>query len=212
MEQLLEKLFECGPKIRIIRFFVRNPEKFFEFSVVLGVGQTNSKQARSELKKLLKIGLIKQKFITIHEEVKPKRSKRRPARVFVKTRRAIVYFVNNGFPLIGELRELVIRSAAASKFKIASQLQRIGRVKLAVISGIFLNEESARTDLLIVGDNIKQGKLARFLAQIESELGKPIQYALMNADEFKYRMHMYDRFLKDILENGHEKLINKIGV
>lgn len=211
MEQILEKLFESGPKVRILRLFVRNPERFFEFSEILKLSQTKSSQARSELSKLIKIGLVKEKFASVREEIKLQAgSKKKTAKL--KIRHAKVYFVNKDFSLINELSNLVSKAAVASKTKLASQLKQLGKVKLAVTSGIFLNEDNSRTDLLIVGENIKPGKLEKFLTQTESELGKSIQYTLMNTEEFKYRMHMYDRFLRDILENEHEKLIDKVHV
>ena len=86
------------------------------------------------------------------------------------------------------------------------------QVKLAVLAGVFLNHENSRTDLLIVGDDITKRKLDRFLLYIESELGRSIQYTLMDMDEFKYRMGMYDRFLRDILEYPHTTIIDRIGI
>ena len=95
--------------------------------------------------------------------------------------------------------------------KLTRQMKSLGKVKLAVISGIFLSLENSRTDLLIVADGLQKSKLNRFLADLESELGKPIQHTIMETDEFQYRMDMYDRFLRDILEYPHEKVINKFN-
>jgi len=49
------------------------------------------------------------------------------------------------------------------------------------------------------------------LAELESEVGKEIQYAFMETKEFEYRYQMFDRFVRDIFEKPHEKLINKLG-
>ena len=51
-----------------------------------------------------------------------------------------------------------------------------------------------------------------FLIRTESELGKSVQHTLMDTEEFRYRLDMYDRFLRDILEYPHEKLINKFDI
>jgi hypothetical protein len=45
---------------------------------------------------------------------------------------------------------------------------------------------------------------------MESEVGKEIEYAAMNTKEFDYRFHMFDRFVRDILEKPNEKLLNRI--
>ena len=85
-------------------------------------------------------------------------------------------------------------------------------MKLAVLSGVFINSDNARTDLLIVGDDVKKRALENFLGHTESDLGRPIQYTLMDTEEFRYRMDMYDRFLRDILEYPHAKLINRLDI
>ena len=88
----------------------------------------------------------------------------------------------------------------------------MGKVKLAVISGVFIQSENSRTDLLIVADGIQKRKLDRFLAKTESEIGRTIHHTVMETEEFQYRMDMYDRFLRDILEYPHQKIINKFNI
>ena len=75
---------------------------------------------------------------------------------------------------------------------------------------MFLNTDNSRVDLFLVGDNISDRKLTNFLAEMESEVGKEIEYAAMNTKEFDYRFHMFDRFVRDILEKPNEKLLNRI--
>ena len=81
-----------------------------------------------------------------------------------------------------------------------------------MLAGVFIGQENARTDILMVGEGITKTKLNQFLATTESEIGKTLHYTLMSTDEFRYRRDMYDRFLRDILEYPHEKLINRLGV
>ena len=71
-----------------------------------------------------------------------------------------------------------------------------------------------KTDFLYtaLGDDISKRKLDNFLSNVESELGKTVSYTLMETDEFKYRMGMFDRFLRDIFEYPHEKLLNKLNL
>ena len=127
-------------------------------------------------------------------------------------KKAVIFQVNSDFPLLSELHDLVIKSSVASRKKLLQQIKSLGRVKLAVLSGVFINSDNARTDLLIVGDDIKKSKLENFLARTESELGKSVHHTLMDTDEFRYRLDMYDRFLRDILEYPHEKLINRLEI
>ncbi len=190
MDQILEKLFESAPKVRILRLFMHNPDEFFIIEDIAKRAQVQIEAARKELGKLVGVEIIRQRI----------------------AKKEKVFQVNSDFPLLPELRDLVIKSSTASRKNILQQMRGMGRVKLAVLSGVFINSDSARTDILIVGDDIKKSKLTSFLKRTESELGKSIQHTLMDTEEFRYRMDMYDRFLRDILEYPHEKLINRLDV
>lgn len=122
----------------------------------------------------------------------------------------LYYSVNPNFDFYPELQILVLKSSPTSKEKMLKRLMKVGRIKMALISGVFLNCENYRVDLFVVGDDISQRKLANFLADMEAEVGKEIEYAAMETKEFDYRFHMFDRFVRDILEKPHEKLLNKL--
>lgn len=213
MDLLLEKLFESVPKVRLLRFFMRNPEEFPVFDDIVSRSQLRARAVRTELNKLLKLGVVKTKIATVRREViKKSRSRKKAPKVIVSTKRTQVFYTNNDFELLNELRNLVAKSSISSRKKLLSQAKHLGNVKLVILSGIFINNENSRTDLLVVGDGIRKSKMETFLAKVESELGKSLRYTLMDTKEFKYRLDMYDRFLRDILEYPHEKLINKLHV
>lgn len=213
MEAILEKLFESPPKVKILRLFMRNPEYEFTFPELTERSQVRMRQARIELKKLIRLGIVKNKITRIQYEVLRKfRSKKKPPLVLHKTKRARVFYANQEFPFLAELRNLITKASVASRKKLQSQINGLGKVKLAIIAGVFINNDNSRTDLLIVGDGIKRGRLENFLGKVESELGRPLQYTVLDTKEFKYRLDMYDRFLRDILEYPHEKLINKLHI
>lgn len=203
MEQLLERLFESVPKVRILRIFIGNPDARFQLGELFSKSQVKKSTIRTELKKFLTLGLIRDSKLRI--EV-PRKNGKKP-----RTKEVEVYSVNQAFPLFPELRDLVSKSSVVSRAKLSRRTKTLGKVKLAVISGIFLGIENSRTDFLVVGDGIQKSKLDRFLSDLESEIGKPIQHTIMETEEFKYRMDMYDRFLRDILEYPHEKIINKFN-
>lgn len=201
MEQLLEHLFESISKVRLLRLFIQNPETNYSFSDVLERTLLKPRNAKKEIARFIKINLIKPKVIETKE---PRQGKKKP-----KIKRTLIYQLRPDFPLLDELRALIIKSQVTSRKRLLSSIKRLGKVKLAVISGIFMNSDRARTDLLIVGDDVSTKKLQNFLVQIESEIGKTIRYTLMDTDEYRYRLNMFDRFLRDIMEYPHEKLINK---
>lgn len=212
MEQILEKLFESVPKVRLLRLFMQNLEGYFTFPEIVQRTKVGAPRVKTELTKLLKIGLVRRKVATFREEiVKKSRSKKKPPKIRVKIKKAKVYYTSPEFPLLPELQDLVVKASVASRKKLLDQIKRLGNVKLAVLSGVFApGNVNSRTDILIVGDNLKKKKLDNFFSQLESDMGKALSYTVMDINEFKYRLDMYDRFLRDILEYPHDKLVNRL--
>lgn len=127
------------------------------------------------------------------------------------------FTLNKDFGYFGELRSLLLKPSPEEKEWMVRQISRLGRIKLAIISGIFLTHESPDTynsvaDLFIVGDDINRKRARTFLRLLEAEIGGEIQFSVMDKDEFDYRYNMFDRFIRVLLEGPHEKIINKLGV
>ena len=120
------------------------------------------------------------------------------------------YILNQKFPFLIELKGLFIKSNINPQCSSLDKLRTIGDVKLALISGIFLNYPKSKADMVLVVNNINRSKLKNLMASIEAEVGREISYVLMNNEEFKYRLDMLDRFLLDLLEGPHDELVNKI--
>lgn len=127
------------------------------------------------------------------------------------------YMLDPGFEFFSELKSLILKASPAEKDLLIKKISTIGRIKLAVISGIFLNTDAVSSgnsvaDLFIVGDEINRNKLRIFLRSLEAEIGREIKFSLMDREEFDYRFGMFDRFIRVLLEGPHEKIINKIGI
>lgn len=125
------------------------------------------------------------------------------------------YFLNYQFQFIDELRDLILKSSPDEMNNMTRQLSKLGKIKLAVATGIFLNKvnpDSMTTDLFIVVDDIDRRKFRSLLHSIEADLGREIRYVIMEKEEFQYRLSMFDRFIRVLLESPHEKLINHLGV
>lgn len=206
MDQLLDVLFESGPKVRLLRLFINNPEILFTIDEVKHLTQLPQARITRELGKLIKIAFVRIKTQQPRDNTKKNRRKKS-----IKSRKKMTGVqLNLEFPLLQEIQDLILKSSGASRKKMLAQIKRLGKIKFVALSGIFINSDQERLDLLIIGDDIKQRSLEKFLIQLESEIGKNLRYAVMDTDEFRYRMNMYDRFLRDVLERPHEKLLNKL--
>ncbi len=129
------------------------------------------------------------------------------------------YVLNPDFEFFHELKALLLKASSSEKERLIRQVSKLGRIRLAVISGIFLdtpesNIETSNTmaDLLIVGEDISKKRLSSFLKQLEAETGSEVRFSIMDKEEFDYRYAMFDRFVRVLLEGPHDKIINRLGI
>jgi len=207
MNTALEKLFGSSARVKMIRLFLSNPENVFSLEDVSRRAKVPTPAAKRELSLFKTIGLIKQKDEIIDQPVKLK-----DGTIKIKKKKFNGYFLNALFPFVHALRNLVLNAAPVDKEAMVKEINTIGRIKLVIFSGIFTNRENSRVDLLLVGDSMKETKLDKVLKNIEAEIGKEIVYAVFKTDDFMYRLGMYDRFIRDILEYPHEKAVNKLNI
>ena len=137
--------------------------------------------------------------------------KRKNKKPLKKRIASVAYQVNHDLPFFNELRNLVLKISPPPFPNIERGLKKIGRVKLAVVTGSLLNIPNTRVDLMVVGDNIEYKHFGNFIKNLENDLGMELRYVVLGLNEFTYRYDMYDRFVHDILEYPHKKLINRIG-
>jgi hypothetical protein len=127
------------------------------------------------------------------------------------------FSLNEEFDFFVELQDLILKPSPVETDRLIKRINALGRVKLAVVAGIFVSQPDDTTyetpaDLFIVGDDIDRGKLTKFLKSLEADMGTEIRFGVMEKDEFKYRYEMFDRFLRVLLEGPHRKIINKLDM
>ncbi len=189
-EPTLDALFDSPIRVRLLKLFLFNPDRNFDGKTVAELLNATPGLVKKHLEKLSETRFI----------------------VLKKVSGKQIFKTNKSFVFYEELKELIAKASPASKEKMLKRLKGFGGIKLAVLSGIFFNLDNSHADLLVVGDNVKSSKFDRFLKELEAEVGREINCALMTVKEFNYRYNMYDRFVRDILDFKHEKLINKLKV
>ena len=54
---------------------------------------------------------------------------------------------------------------------------------------------------------MKRGKIEEGIRKLEAEIGAELVYAIFDTKEFIYRLNMYDKLVRDILDYPHEVLL-----
>lgn len=202
----LGKLFGSQSRVKILRLFLLNPLETFDVAMVAEKSKVSLTEARSEISLLKKIGFIADK--SFYKELLPKRGSKKPA----TKKRVAGFHLKSSFPLLVPLKSLIISETPLNRDEIIKRFKSVGKVKLLVLSGIFINEPEARVDVLIVGDGLKKRSIETVLKSIEAEIGKELSYGALETPEFLYRLSVYDKFVRDVLDFRHDTVIDRIGV
>ena len=218
--EILGKLFSSDALVKVMRLFLMNKTEPFEFSDVVDRCQVRPDSARTELKLLESIGFIKRKVFykdiekPVKKAVQKNKKRQRSEDVAPKMirKKCDGFAVNEFFPHIRALQSLLIDNESLQKDELASRFRKTGRIKLLIVSGVFIQYDDKRLDLLIVGDSLKKKMIDDEVKKIEAELGCELSYAVFDTDEFKYRLDMYDKLICDVLEYPHEKIISSLTI
>lgn len=186
MQDSIAHIFGSEAKVKIMRLFIFNPTLTFMASEVASRAKVSPQTARRELTTLMKADLIR------------KRSK--------------TYGLNRSYRYLAAIGNFLIDANPLSEKEIIRRISTAGTIKLILTSGVFLHNPESRVDILVVGDHIKPGKLLSIISAIEAELGKELRYAVFETADFQYRLGIYDKLIRDILDSHHEKILNKLGI
>ena len=180
--EILGKILGSSARVKIMRLFLLNPTKGFVNKDVAKRSRINNTIANKELKLLSSINFIKKHA---NDE----------------------YFFNTSFKYASEVENLLISSDSLDKKIISETFKKVGKVKLLIVAGIFIKNKDSRVDLLIVGDKMSRAKIEEGIKKLEAEIGAELVYAIFDVKEFNYRMKMYDKLVRDIIDFPHEVIL-----
>jgi predicted nucleotidyltransferase len=181
---ILKTLFSSQTRVKLLKTFLLNPKEEFFIRQLTRMLDEQINSIRRELDNLKKAGLIKSR---------------------VKNRKKF-FVVNESFFLFSELKNIFIK-ASANDQNLKKDLNSLGDIDLAILSGQFVNDDEAETDLLLVG-NVLSKKVEDY---IEKDLGKiNIKFSVLTKADFEYRLEVKDSFTINLLQNENNViLINK---
>lgn len=186
----LAKLFGSPARLKLLRLFVFNPEHSFTHLEVATRSKLERTTAQRELKELTAIGFV------------AKKGERAKAR----------YQLNIRFDPLPALAAFIRETTVLRPQYILAMLKKAGALKVVALSGLFTGVLEAQIDLLIAGDTLDTRALANAVRGLEAELGREIRYAAFETADFRYRLGVYDRLLRDVFDYPHRLLIDRIGL
>jgi len=190
----VEKLFGSKTRAKLLKLFFENPSKSFYVREMTRVIDEQINSVRRELLNLESIGIIKNETFD----------------------NKIYYSVNQKHPYTKSLVEIfskkldTIKDGTIKKDSWEDYCRLVkGYLKGLIVTNRLPGQEGI--DLLIIGDD-KTKKLTRWAEIVEKKQGKPINYAIISADDFSYRKSVRDRFVMDILEMEISEIVDLEGI
>jgi hypothetical protein len=186
----LARLFSSSARLKLLRLFLFNDDSTFPASDVAFRTSVPPDSTRKELKVLLTAGVIRKK----------------------SGKDGIGYTANKRFAHYMELQTFLRTTTSLSDSDMITLLKKAGSLRLVALSGLFSGAIDTKADLLIVGDKLDDRQLEKSVHQMEAELGRELRYAAFSTEDFRYRVGVYDRLLRDIFDYPHRTILDKIGL
>ncbi len=186
---VLAKLFGSAARVKLLRLFLFNPKSSFSLKTAAERTRTLTQVARREIALFEKAGVLKRK-----------RGKGGP-----------VFTLNEESAYLGPLQGL-FSSAPVRPQEIAKLIRKTGDIKMIVAAGLFIGDVDGRIDMLIVGDKVRSRKLAHVMGGVEAESGKEIRYTVLSTENFKYRLGLYDKLMRDLVDYPHQVVYDRLHI
>ncbi len=186
----LAKLFGSGARLKTLRLFIFNKDSTFSPAEVALRTKLAKEVVRYELVELCVAGLLRKK--TLQNQTR--------------------YQINPRFEHLAALDTFIRDTTSVHPQNMMKALKRAGTLRLVALSGLFTGIIETQIDLLVVGDHLEERTLASAVRALEAELGREIRYASFATADFRYRLGVYDRLLRDVFDYPHRLLIDKIGL
>ncbi len=186
----LAKIFGSPARLKMLRLFLFNQNTSLALADIAKRTKLSPAVVRRELTDLTVAGLMRKKGV----------------------RGSARYQVNPRFEHLNELDTFIRDTTSVRPQDILSALRKAGTPRLIVLSGLFVGIPESQIDLLIVGDTLDERVLGTVVHALEAELGREIRYASFTTTDFRYRLGVYDRLLRDVFDYPHRILVDKIGL
>jgi len=198
---ILGKLFGGSDKVKVMRLFITNPDLVFDVKEVAKRSKIALPIARREITLLRQLDLIQAKRgMTVTSNLPLPTGKKFNG-----------WQLNPLFPFLTHLRNLLRADILSRQRELTNRFGRGGKIKLLIVAGIFIQADQSRADLLIVGDKLKRTVIDRVIKTMEAEVGRELVYAVFDTTDFLYRLNAYDKFIRDVLDYPHEKIVDKLN-
>lgn len=186
MTNSLKDFMISKTRVKMFELFFTNTDEMYYVREITRHTKEEINAVRRELDRMLGYGLV--------------RSEQRGNRVY--------YSLNKRYVFFDEMQKMVAKTTGIGK-KIRRLRRKLGEVEYVMFSSKFVKgvrPSRDEVDLLVIGD-IVLPELEALVKEEEARLGREVNYAVFDLQEFEFRKTRRDPFIMDILMNSRVMII-----
>jgi hypothetical protein len=193
---MIDSLFGSRTRVKLLHLFYNNPGKSFYVREITRLIDEQINSVRRELSNMLEVGVITSNTAD----------------------NKLFYEVSQRYEYYAPLRQIFGDSFTSKSDSVVREstqsweraLMTMKGVRAVVAAGKLVDGSASHIDILIVGS--KTPKLLAVLKSIESSEGRELTYAIMEYEEFYYRLSVRDKFVMEPLTNRHRVILDRNNV
>jgi DNA-binding transcriptional ArsR family regulator len=186
MRSTLDHLFGSRTRAKVLRLLLTNPEKSY---FVREIGRKVHEHVNSVRRELLLLQSVD--IVTAIGDGQKR-----------------YYRANTTHGIFPELKAVVFKGEVLEERALLAAIAETGKLHLLILTGFFVGQDNALTDILIVG-KVNRPKIEKMMRTFQDHFDREIHYTVMTKQEFEYRHSLTDRFLYAILSGPMITVIDK---
>jgi predicted nucleotidyltransferase len=183
---LLERLFSSRVRIKLLSYFLLHPQASDHIRALAAEVGAQYNAVWKELNNLEEAGLLQSE----------------------STGGRKIYGLNSQFPIIPELRNILLKTVGAGDL-LRESLKDLEGIKEAFIFGSFAEGEpdaDSDLDLMLIGD-LDVAQVAHIIDELEKKLARDVNYVLFTQEEWKSQLKDGVPFIKNVRDAPKVMLI-----
>ena len=189
-------------RARILRIFVFNQSESFTLGQAVKRSGTSLRFATKEIKSLEQLGVLKKGKLIV------KRAAAHPAKRGSK-HKVYAWTLDSAYKHIAAIAKFVYEVSPVRYDSVMTAVRRSGRPTAVILSGCFMGDPSRPADLIVAADGLNEQRLEQAVRDLEPAFGREIRYAAFTTPEFRYRLTIQDRLIRDTLDYPHLVLLDR---
>jgi hypothetical protein len=204
-------------RARVLRAFIFNPNQHFTLAQIAKRSGVSADNAALDVALFESWGLLKKSKMIIPQQAEAEtkqKAKKKAGKKKTKQKptQENIWTINTEFP---HLRALVafVREISPMEYEtVIAAIQKSGKIATIILSGAFMGDLTRPADIVVAADTLNERRLEAAIHSLEPYFGHEIRYAAFTTPEFRYRLSVHDRLIRDTLDYPHLILLDRMRI